>query len=227
MKKLGVEHENLDHKVYKQVKSMILGQELLPGTKIYQDRLANDLAISRTPLVAALKKLEQERLIAAIPRRGFYVRRFSQEEMIHIFELREVLEGLAARRSALYITDTQVEKLKSFFKGLKISDHSKDLRKYAEEDRRFHHFLMEVGGNDLLSSILGTYSIITYSYLGSFQEGLVRSPKETIDEHVALIQAISNRNPAKAEELARLHLKLSRDRLKQENEVEGQSARKD
>ena len=218
--KLGTEHENLDHKVYKTLKSMILEQKLVPGAKIYQDKLAQELAISRTPLVGALKKLEQEKLITAIPRRGFFIKRFSKKEMVHIFELREVLEGLAARRASLNITNDQIQKLNNFFKGLKISDDPKDIKPYAKEDRRFHHFLMELGGNDLLSSILGTYSIITFSYLGGFQEGLVRSPKETIHEHLGLIDAISRRDPTEAEELARLHLKKSREKLVKEAEEE-------
>jgi DNA-binding GntR family transcriptional regulator len=218
--KLGTEHENLDHKVYKTLKSMILEQKLVPGAKIYQDKLAQELGISRTPLVGALKKLEQEKLITAIPRKGFFIKRFSKKEMVHIFELREVLEGLAARRASLNITNDQIQKLNNFFKGLKISDDPKDIKTYAKEDRRFHHFLMELGGNDLLSSILGTYSIITFSYLGSFQEGLVRSPKETIHEHLALIDAISRRDPTEAEELARLHLKKSREKLVKEAKEE-------
>ncbi len=226
MNKLGTVHENLDHKVYKTLKSMILEQKLVPGSKIYQDKLAQELGISRTPLVGALKKLEQEKLITAIPRRGFYVKQFSKQEVIHIFELREVLEGLAARRASLNISNDQIQKLKSFFKGLKISDDPKDIKIYAKEDRRFHHFLMEIGGNDLLSSILSTYSIIILSYLGGYQEGLVRSPKETIHEHLAIIDAISTRDPLKAEELARLHLKLSRERLINEVEEDAQGGLK-
>ena len=60
MKKLGTDHVNLDQKVYSQLKSMILDQNLKSGSKIYQEKLAEDLGISRTPLVNALKKLEQE-----------------------------------------------------------------------------------------------------------------------------------------------------------------------
>lgn len=222
MRKIGTHHENLDHKVYRTLKSMISERKFLPGTKIYQDRLAQKLGISRTPLVNALKKLEQEKLITAIPRRGFFIRRFSKKEMVHIFELREVLEGLAARRASVNISENQIQKLKNFFRGLKISDEPKALKKYAEEDRRFHQFLMDIGGNDLLSSILGTYSIIILSYLGGYQEGLVRSPKETIHEHQAIIEAISKRDPVKAEESARFHLKLSRERLVSEIEEDEQ-----
>jgi len=199
---------------------MILHRKLEPRAKIYQDKLAHELGISRTPLINALKKLEQEKLIKAIPRRGFYVQGFSLKEMIHIFELREVLEGLAARRACLHISGSQVKRLKHFFKGVKISNDPKDLRKYAEEDRKFHHFLMEMGGSDFLSSILGTYNILTFSYQGGFQAGLVRPPRETIREHLAIIEAVTQKDPDKAEELARLHLKISAERLKRDMEEE-------
>jgi DNA-binding GntR family transcriptional regulator len=220
MKKLGAEHENLDHKVHKQVKSMILEQKLEPGTKIYQEKLARDLGISRTPLVNALKRLEQERLITAIPRRGFFVRHFSKQEMVRIFELREVLEGLAARRASLRISDKQIQRLQSFFKGLKVSGNKNSVEKYAEEDRRFHNFLIEIGGDELLSGILETYSIITFSYLGGFRGGLVRPPKDTLAEHLAIIEAITWKDAEKAEQAARLHLRRSREKLMKEVEEE-------
>jgi DNA-binding FadR family transcriptional regulator len=75
---------------------------------------------------------------------------------------------------------------------------------------------MEMGGNDLLSSILGTYSIITFSFLAGYQEGLVRHPRETIREHRALIDAICKRDPIQAEHFARLHIIHSRERLAKE-----------
>jgi DNA-binding GntR family transcriptional regulator len=220
MEKLGSIHENLDHKVYSTLKSMVFEEKLIPGAKIYQDKLAQELGISRTPLVGALKKLEQEKLITAVPRKGFYVRRFSKQEMVHIFELREVLEGLAARRAAIQISEAQIQRLKLFFRGLNLSDDLKSLKKYADEDRRFHNFLLEVGGDELLSSILGTYSIIIFSYLSNFKAGLVRPPKETIHEHRAIIEAITKRDPIKAEEATRLHLKKSIVKLVRDVEKE-------
>ena len=85
MEKLGSSHQNLDRKVYKALKTMILERKLVPGTKILQDKFARELGVSRTPVVNALKMLEHEKLITARPRRGFYVRLFSTQEMIHIF----------------------------------------------------------------------------------------------------------------------------------------------
>jgi DNA-binding GntR family transcriptional regulator len=223
MKKLGMEHMNLDHKVYQQMKAMILDQKLKPGVKIYQEQLAKDLGISRTPLVNALKKLEQEHLITAIPRRGFYVSHFSREEMINIFELREVLEGLAARRAAIRIKDNQIQKLQGYFKGMNVSDDAESIGKYAQEDRRFHHFLITIGGDDLLSGILDTYSVITSSYLVGSRGGLVRPPGETISEHMAIIAAITKRDPEMAEQAVRLHFKRSREKLIEVFEEESQN----
>lgn len=199
---------------------MILDQNLKPGSKIYQEKLAEDLGISRTPLVNALKKLEQEHLITAIPRRGFYARHFSKEEMINIFELREVLEGLAARRAAVRISGNQIQKLRNFFKSFKSLDDDRIVENYAKEDRRFHDFLIKIGGDDLLSSILETYSVITFSYLVGFRGGLVRPPKETIREHLSIIEAIAKKDPEMAESVVRHHFKNSRDKLAQEFEWE-------
>ncbi|MGD9288255.1 MAG: GntR family transcriptional regulator, partial [Desulfobacterales bacterium] len=98
------------------LKELITDRKLLPGQKIPQEKLARDLGISRTPLVSALKFLEHEKLVESVPRRGFFVRLFSKEEMVYIFELREVLEGLAARRAAAKITDSQIIELDKFFK---------------------------------------------------------------------------------------------------------------
>ncbi len=223
MKKLGTDHVNLDQKVYSQLKSMILDQNLKSGSKIYQEKLAENLVISRTPLVNALKKLEQEHLITAIPRKGFYVREFSKEEMVYIFELREVLEGLAARRAANRISASQINKFQDLFKGLKTSEASGSVEKYATEDRRFHHFLIKIGSNDHLSNMLETYSVITFSYLVKFRGGLVRPPRETLPEHLAIIEAIIKKDPEMAEQAVRLHFKRSRERLIQDFEEESQN----
>lgn len=222
MKNLGAEHENLDQKAYEIVKTMITERQLLPGEKIPQEKLAQELGISRTPLVSALKFLEHEKLVESKPRRGYFVRLFSKQEMISIFELREVLEGLAAKRAATNITDKQIEILNSFFRPFVESTNITDFRAYAKEDRRFHNYITEIGAKEFLKSILQTYNFITASYQYLSTEGLVRPPNETIEEHLALIKAIGDRDPVAAEELMRFHLNKTIAHLKQEIEKEAQ-----
>ncbi|MFO7737329.1 MAG: GntR family transcriptional regulator [Desulfatiglandaceae bacterium] len=215
MKNLGAEYENLDYKAYHVLKDMIINRELLPGEKIPQEKVAADLGISRTPLVNALKFLEHEKLIKALPRRGYFVRLFTQQEMISIFELREVLEGLAARRACEQISEAGIHKLKGFFKRFEGVSKIEDFKDYAKEDRKFHNFVTDTGAKEFLRSILVTYNVIVFSYQLDAEEGLVRPPSETIKEHSAIIRAITHRDPEQAEMLMRLHLRRSLEVLKQ------------
>jgi len=205
MKNVGAMHENLDQKVYLALKQLITDRKLLPGEKIPQAKLAQDLGISRTPLVNALKYLEKEKLVEAKPRRGFYVRLFSREEMISIFELREVLEGLAARRVAEQITEKEIVKLRRFFKPFNASRPITDIVAYSKEDREFHNYVAELGSKEFLKSVLQSYNIISFSYQFATSEGLVRAPDDTIKEHLSIIEAISDRDVVAAEGLMRKH----------------------
>jgi len=220
---LGAQHENLDQKVYSILKDMIMERKLLPGQKIPQEKLARDLGISRTPLIGALKFLEQDKLVESVPRRGFFVRLFSKEEMVYIFELREVLEGLAARRAAAKVTDSQIIELNSFFNHFAKQENISNVKEYAREDRRFHSFVIDVGAKEFLKSILQTTNIISFSYQVLHTEGLVRPPNETIQEHLAVIEAIKERNSVAAEELMRQHFKKSLAYLKREINGGGKS----
>jgi len=216
---LGAEHANLDQKAYQILKNMIVERQLLPGDKIPQEKLAEDLGISRTPLINALKFLEKEKLVRSIPRRGFFMRKFTKREMISIFELREVLEGLAARKAAQKITEKQIAQLSRFFQEFSGDKEIKDIRAYAREDRRFHNFLLEIGAKEFLKSILETYNIISSSYQVLAPEGLVRPPGETIREHRAMIAAIARRDAEAAENIMRQHFKRSRAVLQESVEA--------
>jgi DNA-binding GntR family transcriptional regulator len=140
--------------------------------------------------------------------------------MISILELREVLEGLAARRAATNISEVQIDKLNSFFRQFADSTDITDIKSYAKEDRRFHNFIIEIGAKEFLKSILQAYNIIYASYLFLSSEGLVRTPNETIHEHIEVINAISQRDSDTAENLMRQHLKKSIASLKQDIETE-------
>lgn len=213
---LGATHENLDQKAYLILKKMIIDRKLLPGEKIPQEKLARELGISRTPLVSAIKYLEHEKLVEAKPRRGYFVRFFNMQEMVSIFELREVLEGLAARRAASHITDPQIDQLNKFFKKFDPSSDISDYKAYSREDRSFHNFVVNVATREFLKSILQTYNIISFSYQVVSSEGLVRTPNETIHEHLSVIRAISDRDSEAAENLMRLHFKKTIATLKKE-----------
>jgi len=214
MKNLGNDYENLDQKVYQEVKRLIENRHLLPGQKIPQENLAKELGISRTPLISALKFLEHEKLVEVKPRRGFFVRLFTVEEMVSIFEIREVLEGLSARRAAQSITKENATALQSIFKEFADQPEISDLQKYARADKQFHTFVAEIGSREFLSAILQTLNIITLAYQNITSEGLIQTPNVTIKDHLQIIEAICNHNPESAEKCMREHLSKAIIQLK-------------
>lgn len=203
---LGASHDNLDQKAYKALKAMIIRRDLPPGEKIPQEAIAANLGISRTPLVNALKLLEKEHLVELRPRRGYIVREFDRQEMIALFEVREVLEGLAARKAAQSLDDAGIERLNRFFAAFNEQAPIEDWQAYAREDEAFHSFVIAAGANDFLRDILAAHDVVHASYQTGAFAGLVRPPQETIREHRDIIRAIVARQPEAAERFMRTHL---------------------
>lgn len=209
-------HLSLDNIVYQELKKRIIEKELTPGEKVNQDQLKEELDVSRTPIQSALVKLEQERLVDLVPRRGFFVRKITLDETVAYYEIREVMEGLAARKAAKCINDEQTRKLDKFFTAIPISNNPSDIKKYEIEDRKFHSYVLEIAHTDLLSNMFSTFNILTISYQLPSQSGLIRTPKETIDEHRSIIEAICNKDAEQAEIYMKQHLRRSRKHLAEE-----------
>lgn len=214
MENLEINYENLDQKVYQVVKKLIEDRKLLPGEKIPQEKLAKELGISRTPLISALKFLEHEKLVEAKPRRGFFVRLFTIEEMISIFEIREVLEGLSARRAAKQITPKETTILRQIFSDFIGVENITDFQAYSKADKQFHMFIAEIGAREFLTTILQTLNIISLAYQNITSEGLIREPNKTIKDHIKILDAICDHDHQEAEQSMRDHLAKTIKQLK-------------
>lgn len=188
---------------------MILENKLAPGEKILQEKLAETLGISRMPLHKAFQMLENELLVVSIPRRGIFVKKFDLQEVYDAFEFREAIEGLAANRAAGRISPEEVKELYQLFKPFRKDPAAADLKKYEESDREFHKRILYISGNKLLErmEMFGNIMIKTY------QRGLIRGPKETLSEHLAIIKALEDGDPEAAEFCMREHFKKSKEKI--------------
>jgi len=86
--------------VYRRIIDAILVGDMGPGARLVMDQLADELDISRTPVRDALRRLEREGLIEPVGRRGYAVRAVNDDDVLHVYEIREAIEGFAARRVA-------------------------------------------------------------------------------------------------------------------------------
>lgn len=203
-----IEHTDLSQPIYLRLKEMISNGELKQGEKIVQEKIAEQLGVSRTPLMKALLALENEYLVESIPRRGMFLRSLDQKEIIDIYICREALEGMAARLLAEKRDASIVKQLKNCFAPF-LSSKKIDVDAYAKADENFHSLLIKLTNNAPLDKIY-FFSNIHDKVIG---HGLVRPPEETIEEHFKIINAIEKGNPDESEKLIRLHINKSKELL--------------
>ncbi|MDR3042656.1 MAG: GntR family transcriptional regulator [Desulfovibrio sp.] len=207
-----IRHENLDEKVYDRIRAMIADGVLAPGQRVAQEALAARLGVSRTPLVNALKRLAQDGLLRAIPRRGFRVRELSPLELVQLFELRERLEPLAAELAALCITPEEAERMADEWRAMaSLPDTPEAHQTYVERDRAFHRRLAELSGNPFLRAAMDPVNMLAAAYL----HGTPRPWEDTVPDHLAVIDGLRQGDPAASGAAMRNHIAPSLAALRQ------------
>lgn len=203
-----IKHSDLSKPIYLKLKEMIFNGELKQGEKIVQEKIAESLGVSRTPLMKALLALENDYLVESIPRRGMFLRSWDEKEIIDIYICREALEGMAARLLATRKDEKVIKQLKDCFVTFS-SKNDIDIDAYAKADEEFHSLLIKLTGNAPMDKMY-FFSNIHHKIIG---HGLVRPPEETLNEHFKIIKAIESGNPDEAEKYAREHIKKSKELL--------------
>ena len=196
--------------VYHQVREIVLQNQMNDGMKLNQNALAEQLHVSRTPVVKALNMLENDGLVDNIPQRGFYIHTPSIREVTELFTLRQALEMIAVgdlcRRGSKEIFDRLTDCFAPF-----SAEGPIDAAAYHEADVRFHQMIFDSCSNRLVERINDSLQIM--ARVLSF--GLLRDPAETLQEHRALIAAMREGREADAKEGIRLHTEKSRKHLEQ------------
>jgi DNA-binding GntR family transcriptional regulator len=214
---LAVQHENLDDKIYAALRKLILDRQLQPGERILVDHLAAEMGVSRTPILNALRRLSQEGAVQVFARRGIYVRRYDKAEMVRLFAVREVLDGLATRLAAARIPKAEIAAFARSFRQHEGAPSTLAAnRRYVELDRAFHCRLMELADNDQLQAAMDSINMRLFVW----QDGVVRPPAETIPEHLAILDALRRGDPDAGEAAMRLHIRRSLEQLQREAEIE-------
>jgi DNA-binding GntR family transcriptional regulator len=203
-----ITHSDLSYPVYKKIREMILKNELKPGEKLLQEKLAAQLGVSRTPLLKALQMLEHEFLIESIPRRGMFVKKLAINEMNEIYEVREAFECMAVKLTIRKLTPAKLEKLKKKWQPF-IENKSIDIKAYQAADEAFHSLLVDYAGNQVLKKAFD----LTFIHSRIIQMGLMRSPDVTLPEHIELLKAIENKDENLAAKLMSLHISKSKEHI--------------
>jgi DNA-binding GntR family transcriptional regulator len=176
---------------------------LRPGDRLIEVDLAAALETSRTPIREALRRLESDRLVDNAPRRGLVVPTASLDDLIEIFEIREVLEGLAARRAAQRMGEAELEALGETVERMERAMAADDLGALAAASHHFHRHLRAGSRHSRLPSMISLLGDTTRS-LNAHQLAPERVAG-AVAEHRAIYEAIAARDADAAERVTRQH----------------------
>src|SRR5579875_2669353 len=97
---VAIERRTLAQQAYTEIRALILDGTLAPGQKVIVRKISEKLHLSATPIKSAMASLERDGFLLAIAHRGYFVPEVDVQDMREIYELREVLDGIAARNAA-------------------------------------------------------------------------------------------------------------------------------
>ncbi len=201
-----VEYQSLNEIVYDAIKEKIINSEFSSGQRLQEEYLVKELGASKTPIKIALAKLEQEGLVQTIHRRGTYVIELTNEMMLEIYSLREVLEGLAAKETAQKLNSNVLDKLKDNLSNFDTKRNDIPLERYLELDEQFHRTIIQGAKHHYLEEALSRlFNIINIFKL---RAASVRQNSENpYNEHLKIFEAIAARDSEEAEEAIRFHIR--------------------
>ncbi|QLF71897.1 GntR family transcriptional regulator (plasmid) [Peteryoungia desertarenae] len=206
------------------LRDLVLKGDIQPGERLSEVALSARLDVSRTPLRAALQKLEQEGLVELIPSGGYAVRSFSRQDVTDSIELRGVLEGTAARLAAERGVPPQRIKaisdvLDALDDAVGVGPDGMDLDRYEALNGKFHRLLWELSGSQIVAKEVSRMASLPFANPNAFVNADLDVPAfhRTLlvgqAQHRAIVSAILMREGARAEALAREHARLARQNL--------------
>jgi GntR family transcriptional regulator of vanillate catabolism len=204
------------------LRELLLRGEFKPGERISELPLVARLGVSRTPIRLALDRLSNEGLLEVAPSGGFVVREFTRTDIWDAIEVRGVLEGTAARLAAERLEDdSELDVLRDLQNQMDSIPHSTidTFAHYIELNEAFHSGLLDLSKSPMLRRALEKVMSLPFAGPSALVFARAKLPQAadlfTIAHahHRSLIEAIANRQGARAENLAREHSLLSRRNL--------------
>jgi GntR family transcriptional regulator, rspAB operon transcriptional repressor len=177
--------------------------QIAPGSPLREVRLAEDLGISRTPLREAIRQLSRDGLVECLPHCGARVIQPDEKLVSNIFQIREALEGMAAREAAKNFAPGALDKLRDHFEQLRPRIAAGDDADVGDE---IHDQVLALCQNSELAALMGKY----HEMISWFQRLASQVPgrlTEAYREHEAILSAIEARDAEWAERAARAHVR--------------------
>ncbi|MHB9070191.1 MAG: GntR family transcriptional regulator [Sedimentisphaerales bacterium] len=195
----------ISDQIYETLLKQIIDHKLKPGERLLEEQLGRDLGVSRTPLRDAINALAKDGFIRVEPRRGASVRDFQLRDLIEVYDIRMVLEGLAAKLAVGNINHDVLEHLINEFKN-------NDVRKLLKADTSLHQIIIGSCNNVKLQEMLTNLGNLVQVFRTAGYRSATRSKSATV-YHIKIVKALMNRDGGEAERLMREHIEKTKNEI--------------
>ena len=190
--------------VYLHLRSAVLDGQILPGERLGEVELGQQLGVSRTPIREAMMRLTQDGLLVAEANKGVRVRTVTAAEARDTYAVREELDGLAAALAAQHHTPQDAEGLRGALAALNAAQAG-NYREQTRLDLAFHRCMTQAAHNVTLSDL--ARDLEQRVALIKHQTGIYNTWPDTAQQHASILEAVLLRQPDAAREAARLHVR--------------------
>jgi DNA-binding GntR family transcriptional regulator len=194
--------------VYRVLLDAICEGSIAPGARIVQEEIAEQLAVSRSPVLQAFRLLKKDGLVEDAPGRGLQVTPLDATRIGHLYELRGALDSLAARLAAR--KKVKIDKA-LVANGRKLSKGN-DVRAMIEADMAFHTAIYTASGNPLIVDSARLHWMHLRRVMGAVHQ-VIGQRKSVWDEHAAIADAIEGGDEDLAAKLSLQHTEVARENL--------------
>lgn len=203
---------SLQKQAYDSVKTRIMNRQLKPGQYITDMQIADELAISRTPVRDALRILEHEGFLVSEARRGWKIYTLTLEDIREIFDLKVVLDSMVVRRAAECRDEAKRVALREALRQMRQATTENDYRGWFEADMLVHRTILSMCANERATRIVNNIN----EQWQRVRIGLVALEgrmQRSVVEHETFVGAILDGNADEAERQMRVHVNNVREEL--------------
>jgi len=190
---------------YEALHRAIINLELMPGQAISENMLVEKLGVSKTPIRAALGRLEAEGMVETVPFKGTFVTSVDDEDARNLIELRAALEVAAITAACERATEEQLEELRQFARTAYLHEVAGKHESALNDIGEFHDRLVQLAGNARLESAFSALKG-PLERIRALSGAEPDSISTSSDDHEKIIEAVVERDAERAGRLVKDHL---------------------